>query len=75
MATNLKEGVPKLSVKMQQYIFQSRVKDIDLRAHRSQKYEGIFFISCKNINNIDFFSLVTKQVGMEMNRVKWAKIN
>ena len=36
-ATYLKEGVPKLSVQEGQYIFQCRVKYIDLRAHRSWK--------------------------------------
>ena len=56
MATYLKEGVPKLSVQERQYIFQCRVKDIDLRAHRSWKYEDIFCISCKNINNIETIS-------------------
>ena len=56
MASYLKEGDVKLSVQERQYLFQCRVNDIDLRAHRTWKYEETFCISCQDTNQIEDIS-------------------
>ena len=50
MANYLKEGDMKLSVQERQYLFQCKVNDIDLRAHRTWKNKETFCISCEDTN-------------------------
>ena len=56
MASYLKKGDVKLSVQERQYLFQCRVNDIDLRAHRTWKYEETFRISCQDTNQTENIS-------------------
>ena len=46
MAGYLNENEMELTVKERQFLFQCRVKDIDVRGNRSWKYENVMCISC-----------------------------
>ena len=56
MASYLKEGDVKLSVQERQYLYQCRVIDNDLRAHRTWKFEETFCISCQDTNQTENIS-------------------
>ena len=53
MATYLKENSYNYSVQERQHLFQCRMSDIDLRAHRKWKYEDTFCITCKDRKTIE----------------------
>ena len=48
MEEYLKAGEMQLSVQERQFLFQCRMKDIDLRANRPWKYSDTFCISCND---------------------------
>ena len=53
MLKYLRESELNISVQQRQYLFQCRVKDIDIRAHRTWKYDELYCITCQDTNTIE----------------------